>query len=297
MQTITLKHLHNMIVLQPPISDKVSPLLLMDVREDAAEFASGHIHCSIHVHLPQELLQETSTNYLPYIEKHSFSEEIYANKFKWRKIALAVICCDDANVQQNARVQFLYQQLQMEHKTRQLFVLKDSISNFLKRYPYLLSHLDYKSYESDFPTHVQDTLYVGGYLCANSKDMLVGKLKISHLINCAQECISCFKEELQYMELKLDDALTQDLSVELLDKVTLFIQTCITKKQRILVYCREGRSRSISMVIAYLMRYKHYPLDQAILYMKKNRPLASPNLHFVAQLQAYEKYLQSSSNQ
>ncbi|XP_072896751.1 dual specificity phosphatase 28 [Hemitrygon akajei] len=62
---------------------------------------------------------------------------------------------------------------------------------------------------------------------------------------------------------------------------------------RTLVYCKNGRSRSASICIAYLMKCRHLSLREAFEHLKSVRPSVEPNEGFWAQLQRYESELQS----
>ena len=57
----------------------------------------------------------------------------------------------------------------------------------------------------------------------------------------------------------------------------------------IYVHCRAGRSRSVSIVIAYLMWKFGWSLTDAYDYVKARRPVASPNIGFMTVLGALER--------
>ncbi|KAJ8357856.1 hypothetical protein SKAU_G00206500 [Synaphobranchus kaupii] len=58
-----------------------------------------------------------------------------------------------------------------------------------------------------------------------------------------------------------------------------------------LVYCAAGMSRSPSLVMAYLMRYKGTTLREAHRWVQDSRPYIRPNAGFWHQLLDYEKKL------
>lgn len=60
---------------------------------------------------------------------------------------------------------------------------------------------------------------------------------------------------------------------------------------RTLVYCKHGRSRSVAVVTAYLMRHGDLSLRAAFQKVKSVRPAASPNEGFWRQLLQYEAQL------
>lgn len=60
------------------------------------------------------------------------------------------------------------------------------------------------------------------------------------------------------------------------------------KGDKVLVHCAAGRSRSASIVIAYLMNRLDLTLAQALQFVKSKRPQVSPNSSFMKELKAYE---------
>lgn len=69
-----------------------------------------------------------------------------------------------------------------------------------------------------------------------------------------------------------------------------------------LVHCILGISRSVSMCVAYLMRYKEFigkkntfGAEEAVTYIRERRQFARPNRGFMAQLLEYKKYLDDGS--
>jgi protein-tyrosine phosphatase len=46
-----------------------------------------------------------------------------------------------------------------------------------------------------------------------------------------------------------------------------------------------GMSRSVTVVIAYLMCYEHLSMAQALTHVKRARPVADPNMGFITQLE------------
>lgn len=57
---------------------------------------------------------------------------------------------------------------------------------------------------------------------------------------------------------------------------------------KVLVHCNWGKSRSVAMVLAYLMKRKGLTLDGALAYVQSKRCIAQPNEGFMRQLKAYE---------
>lgn len=75
------------------------------------------------------------------------------------------------------------------------------------------------------------------------------------------------------------------------DETHNFIEEARRNKCNILVHCKAGISRSPTIAIAYLMKWKQLHLQDAYDFVKKCRPQISPNLNFIGQLMNYERSL------
>ena len=59
----------------------------------------------------------------------------------------------------------------------------------------------------------------------------------------------------------------------------------------VLVNCAAGMSRSVSFVIAYLMKMQKKTFNEAFIFVKRARPKIFPNSFFMSQLRMYEEKL------
>lgn len=69
-----------------------------------------------------------------------------------------------------------------------------------------------------------------------------------------------------------------------------FIDMAVKSNSKILVHCMAGISRSVSMIVYYLMKKYNYTYDQSIQIVKSARPIANPNDSFKSQLKNYDMY-------
>ena len=79
---------------------------------------------------------------------------------------------------------------------------------------------------------------------------------------------------------------------------TIYWMECALRENpnhKILVHCFAGRSRSVAVVLAYLMYKLHIPLSVALLHVRQFRASANPNSGFINQLKAFEHGLLSSN--
>ncbi|MBN3314661.1 DUS28 phosphatase, partial [Atractosteus spatula] len=70
------------------------------------------------------------------------------------------------------------------------------------------------------------------------------------------------------------------------------IESTARRGGRSVVYCKNGRSRSASICVAYLMKHRGLSLQEAFQMVKSARSVVEPNEGFWAQLQRYEKELE-----
>ena len=64
---------------------------------------------------------------------------------------------------------------------------------------------------------------------------------------------------------------------------------------KVFVHCAAGMSRSATIVVAYLMWKRKLSLNEAIKFVKKKRPVISPNLNFMRQLEIFEELLKKKN--
>jgi len=64
---------------------------------------------------------------------------------------------------------------------------------------------------------------------------------------------------------------------------------CERNNQRALIHCKHGRSRSATVVIAYLMYRNSWSLKDSLTEVRSKRPLVGPHRHLTMQLITWEK--------
>ena len=62
-------------------------------------------------------------------------------------------------------------------------------------------------------------------------------------------------------------------------------------ENKVFVHCKEGMSRSATIVIAYLMKSMNFRYDDALKYVKSRRPIVDPNPGFRSQLKQLDEQL------
>lgn len=136
-------------------------------------------------------------------------------------------------------------------------------------------------------TKITDHLFltgVGGMTKENFR-----KNHIDFVINITTE--APFWEDVESMRLPLEDDSSTNI-LPYMDTAVDRIHEAITKRNsHVLVHCLAGVSRSATIVIAYLMKYKRMPLKTAFNFCYDLRPVIRPNNGFMVQLINYEMTL------
>merc|ERR1712217_445536 len=88
---------------------------------------------------------------------------------------------------------------------------------------------------------------------------------------------------MKWLRLALEDSEDQDLS-ESFTRGLAIIDEVAQSGGRVLIHCHEGKSRSVSLCLAYLISRQRRSLDDALAFVKSRRREARPNAGFWKQL-------------
>lgn len=133
-------------------------------------------------------------------------------------------------------------------------------------------------------TKITDNLFltgVGGMTRENFR-----KNHIDFVVNITTE--APFWEDVESMRLPLEDDPATNILPYLDMAVDRIHESIVNRNAHVLVHCVAGVSRSATVVIAYLMKYKRMDLRTAFNYCCTLRPVIRPNNGFMVQLINYE---------
>jgi protein-tyrosine phosphatase len=165
--------------------------------------------------------------------------------------------------------------------------MKNFITKVFTSSHYILKkvNIDYMMYRSDSAIdHIHDHIYLGDFRAADNLNLLQDN-NVTHIINCAHGLPNQFQNDIDYLELHLHDIQSQDLT-EAIEKSMEFMKNA---KSNVFVHCKQGVSRSASIVIAYLITFNKMTFDEAFEYVNSKRKVVLPNPGFEMQLREYEK--------
>jgi protein-tyrosine phosphatase len=129
-------------------------------------------------------------------------------------------------------------------------------------------------------------LYLGSRFDSENYEMIRGK-GITAIINVTPNEPNYFSDnpEFNYLRCPIEDNVNAEIELYF-DVCADFIEEMRNDGRTTLVHCRGGISRSPSIVIAYLIKYRKFSLSDAYKLVSRNRRI-SPNSEFMKKLENY----------
>nr|XP_010921613.1 dual specificity protein phosphatase PHS1 [Elaeis guineensis] len=148
------------------------------------------------------------------------------------------------------------------------------------------------------PSHVTGSLFIGGALAARSVYTLQC-LGITHILClCSNEIgqsDSQYPDLFKYKNFSISDDEDADIN-DLFEEASDFIEYVEHYGGKVLVHCFEGKSRSSTVVLAYLMLRKRHTLSEAWNMLKKVHRRAQPNDGFAKILLELDRRLHGKTS-
>merc|ERR1711861_42056 len=121
------------------------------------------------------------------------------------------------------------------------------------------------------PIQITENLFIGSIGSASHRDNLL-EAGITHIVCCFDKDFRPFEKDFCYLHVAVMDSVNQDLKQHF-DETNKFIDQAIKKnsKNKILVHCFAGISRSSTVLSAYLMHSQKIEFDKALLQIRKTR--------------------------
>jgi len=138
------------------------------------------------------------------------------------------------------------------------------------------------------PFEILSHLYLGNEGVAKCRSALDNNF-ITRILNVTSHLPNYFEQEgLLYKKIPVEDRVDVDM-MQHLEGALQFIEETRLRGEKILVHCHAGRSRSATVILAYLVKFYNYSLFGALEFLQQCKPDVDPNLGFMRQLLAYEK--------
>ena len=115
---------------------------------------------------------------------------------------------------------------------------------------------------------------------------LLKQNNVNNILSAINGVPILYPDEFNYLNLELLDEPYFDIQSSF-NESNKFIDECLKKNEKVYVHCMCGVSRSITLVIAYLI-YKHnLTVEEALDQIRINRQKSNPNKGFITQLKKY----------
>ena len=142
--------------------------------------------------------------------------------------------------------------------------------------------------DEDYNEIIKDFLYISGYKTASTASDLQN-MKITNIINCSGDlCENLSFSGVNYLTLNIRDNVSENIEC-LFFKCINYINEAKEKKGRVLIHCYKGVSRSVSILISYLIYLYKWTYDEAFDFVQSKRSIANPNIGFYLQLKTFHK--------
>ena len=112
--------------------------------------------------------------------------------------------------------------------------------------------------------------------------------KIETIISAYLGSVASFPYDFNYERAKLRDIEDEDI-ISNFETLLPIIHRELINNRGVLVHCIAGRSRSSSIVAAYLIKYNNMTTDEAIEFIKNKRSQVEPNPGYIRQLKEFEE--------
>lgn len=148
------------------------------------------------------------------------------------------------------------------------------------------------------------SLYLGGFMSCGEK--FLNEHNITRYVNCAkglERIYVLWGKQVKILQLAHPDVkilkvpwiddheqlITTDDQYETLGHAISFIHEGLIHGENIVVHCAQGRSRSATILCAYLMVLQGWDYETCIKFVKEKRSIAHPNESFEKQLIQFSK--------
>eukprot|EP00729_Bicosta_minor_P008940 gene8940-31513_t len=255
-----------------------SQMTVIDVRTKE-EFEASHLRSAINVPLA-----DIAGKSLMDVEKE------YNMRFRQRRTNKVLVYDQDSTEASTSSATADFGALLKEDRraARPVALVTGGLQGMVEKYPFLVMLKEVElggASGADAPptTHVfsddeypseilDDFLFLGAYGAAKTRHVL-DDLGIVRVVNASETCAMPF-EDLKYIKCALDDKPGADIRQYFPDLLD-FLETAEKGKEKVLIHCQMGMSRSSTLVILWLM-HKH------------GMPFINPNPGFMQQLGEWE---------
>jgi len=124
-------------------------------------------------------------------------------------------------------------------------------------------------------SEINEQIWIGSYADSNNKQFL-NERRIKYILCCGEEFIKPIDMDTWY-RIPVVDNKADDKTLEQFMEGAAKLDEWTKEGHRVMVHCMAGVSRSVSVVITYLIMYKGWSLELALTHIGLRRPAANPH--------------------
>tara|TARA_B100001094_G_C18163226_1_gene790555 strand:+ start:1606 stop:2157 length:552 start_codon:yes stop_codon:yes gene_type:complete len=168
-----------------------------------------------------------------------------------------------------------------------------NITNNIKYYSYyvygkLRSYYHYYSSDTvnnDSMNEIIDGIYIGDIYAASDFNNLKNN-NIKSIVCCVVGIDDLYPKNINYLNLDLIDNCDENIT-RVFEDSNKFIEKNVKNNKKILIHCIAGVSRSVTLLVCYLIKNYDYTPEKALQIIREKRNIANPNENFMKQLHKY----------
>lgn len=137
-------------------------------------------------------------------------------------------------------------------------------------------------------SQISDSIFISNISTTTNKELLKS-LGITHILSVVSTMTPLYPDDFIYKHVVAYDNDEFNLEPEFIN-CARYIQSVISANGKILVHCVKGASRSVSIVMAYLIyvNYNNLGVIDLLRNIQAVRPIAHPNYGFINQLAKFD---------
>ncbi|EST05822.2 Dual specificity phosphatase, catalytic domain protein [Kalmanozyma brasiliensis GHG001] len=152
----------------------------------------------------------------------------------------------------------------------------------------------YAPFKFEVSTILPDFLYLGPDIQAERNVAQLQSMGIRRILNVACECEEAgslgLKDRFErYLKIPMMDNVEAKGVQNSIEQACTFLDDARLRCEPVYVHCKAGKSRSVTIVIAYLIHALGWTLKRSYSHVTERRAAICPNIGFVAELMRFEE--------
>ena len=138
------------------------------------------------------------------------------------------------------------------------------------------------------PTHIIDNIFIGNARNAASQ-IILNENNIKMIINVTEDIPIFYPDIYTYHQIKIDDNNKDSIKTFLEDSYLQIKKFQKKSEKNILIHCFMGASRSVSILIYYILKEREnngdsIDIDEVIKFIKNKRSIINPTLKLISDI-------------